>query len=299
MKRVLHTISYAGIWRGQVRLTLEESLEKAARLGYDGVEIVAKRPHASVLDYGPKEREALRARLERLHLDATCIAGYTDFTLGTERPDIPLREMQIFYVGELARLAHDLGGKIVRVFTGYLRSEVSFVTQWDWIATSLRECADRAAPYGVTLAIQNHHDIACAAADLADLIREIDRPNVRAAYDAWSPTLQGLDIAKETEIIAPYVVYTTTADYLLRPQFTYRPALTHYEPQMARTVAVPMGEGIIDYATFFSTLWRHGYDGPVAYEMCSELRGGGSEANVDACARQFLTYMAKLKADTV
>ncbi len=52
-----------------------------------------------------------------------------------------------------------------------------------------------------------------------------------------------------------------------------------------------MGEGIIDYKTFFAVLQRHGYDGCVAYEMCSELTGGGSIENLDACARKFLTYM--------
>ncbi|HZP84763.1 MAG TPA: sugar phosphate isomerase/epimerase family protein [Chthonomonadaceae bacterium] len=291
MKRILHTVSYAGVWRGQARLTLEQAFDKAAQLGYDGVMIVGKRPHASALDTGPKEREALRAQLDRLHLECACIAGYTDFTAGADRPDIPLREMQTAYVTEMAKLAHDLGGKFVRIFTGYARPEVPFATQWDWIVNALRECADRAAPYGVTLAVQNHHDIACTAADMADLLREVDRPNVGAAYDAWAPTLQGLDIEAETERIAGHVVYTTVADYQWRKRFVYQPALVNYQEQMDRTVAVPMGEGIIDYRRFFATLKRHGYDGYVAYEMCSELTGGGSLENLDACARQFLRYM--------
>src|SRR5207237_61930 len=139
-----------------------------------------------------------------------------------------------------------------------------FPTQWDWCVNSLRECADRAAEYGVTLAIQNHNDIACTAADLVDLIEEIDRPNCRAAYDAWAPTLQGLDIAAETAKIAPYVVHTTCADYELRPRVVYHNNLSHYERRMDRTIAVPMGEGIIDYPTFFSLLKRSGYDGCVA-----------------------------------
>lgn len=294
MKRILHTVSYAGVWRGQARLTLEQAFDKAAQLGYDGVMIVGKRPHASALDTGPKEREALRAQLERLHLECACIAAYTDFTGGADRPDIPMREMQIAYVTEMAKLAHDLGGKFVRVFTGYARPEVPFPTQWDWIVSALRECGDRAAPYGVTLAVQNHHDIASTAAEMIDLLREVDRPNVGAAYDAWAPTLQGLDIEAETERIAGHVVYTTVADYQWRKRFVYQPALVNYQEQKDRTVAVPMGEGIIDYRRFFATLQRHGYDGYVAYEMCSELTGGGSLENLDACARQFLRYMDTL-----
>jgi sugar phosphate isomerase/epimerase len=294
MKRVLHTVSYAGFWRGQARLTLTETLQKAADLGYQGVEIMAKRPHLSLLDYGPAERESLRALLERLGLECACLAGYTNFTADAEHADIPQREIQILYVTELARLACDLGGRMVRVFTAYEREGVPFPVQWDWCVSALRECADRAAEHGVTIVIQNHNDIACTAADLLDLLEEIGRPNCGAAYDAWAPTLQGLDIAAETERIAPYVAYTTTADYEFRPRVAYRPALSHYERRMDRTIAVPMGEGVIDYPAFFSILKRHGYDGYVAYEMCWELRGGGAVDNLDACARRFLNYIEQI-----
>jgi sugar phosphate isomerase/epimerase len=57
---------------------------------------------------------------------------------------------------------------------------------------------------------------------------------------------------------------------------------------------VPMGEGFIDYRGFFAALREAGYNGTVAYEMCSPLRGGGGEENLDRCARRFLEYMAAL-----
>jgi len=53
-----------------------------------------------------------------------------------------------------------------------------------------------------------------------------------------------------------------------------------------------MGEGFIDYRGFFQALKDIGCDGYVAYEMCSYLRGGGSEQNLDRCAKRFLEYMA-------
>ena len=57
-------------------------------------------------------------------------------------------------------------------------------------------------------------------------------------------------------------------------------------------LAVPMGEGMIDYATFFDTLIEVGYSGTVAYELCSSLRGGGNLDNLDTYARHFKDYMA-------
>lgn len=294
MQRVLHTVSYAGFWRGQHRLSLEETIQRAASLGYDGVEIVGKRPHASILDLDAEALKALKNRLDSAGISCSCIAGYTNFTAGAEHPDIPLREMQIAYVTRLAHIAGELGCSVVRVFTGYKREDTPMATQWQWCVDALRECAALAQPYGVTIAIQNHHDIAVTAAELADMINEIGMSNCRAAFDAWAPTLQGLDIAAETNRIAPLTAYTTVADYQLRPQFAYQPGLVNYERRTDRTLAVRVGEGIIDYPSFFSALRTNGYDGCVAYEMCSELAGGGSLANLDDYARHFLTYIDDL-----
>jgi len=49
--------------------------------------------------------------------------------------------------------------------------------------------------------------------------------------------------------------------------------------------AVPLGEGFMDLAGFMAGLREGGFQGYVAYEMCSPLRGGGSEENLDRTAR--------------
>ena len=115
---ILHSVSYSGSW-GQQFLPLEEFIGKAAALGYDGVMLMAKRPHLSVLDWSPDVKARLRARLEEHGLRMACIAGYTNFTADLEHGDIPHREVQIRHVQELAEMARALDGSLVRVFTGY------------------------------------------------------------------------------------------------------------------------------------------------------------------------------------
>ena len=51
-----------------------------------------------------------------------------------------------------------------------------------------------------------------------------------------------------------------------------------------------MGEGDLDNESFLKGLKAEGYEGTVAYEMCSPLRGGGEQENLDACAKQFLQW---------
>ena len=68
----------------------------------------------------------------------------------------------------------------------------------------------------------------------------------------------------------------------------------NYEPQPPFVQAVPMGEGFIDYRGFFRALEEGGFDGSVAYEMCSPLLGGASMENLDRCAARFLEYMSDI-----
>jgi sugar phosphate isomerase/epimerase len=294
MKTALHSVSYAGIWPGQARLPLDEFLKKAKALEYSAVMLMAKRPHLSVLDFDEAARRKLRDLLKLLNLKVACLAGYTDFCLGAERADIPTREQQILYVRELSRLAHDIDCPLIRVFTGYDSSSAGYEQQWQWCVASLKECARLAAPFGVTIGVQNHHDTAAHWESLLDLLADIDEPNCKAMFDAWAPALHGSDLVAAAKALAPHTVHTTVADYVKRPRYRYQPNLVNYAREADVIRAVPMGDGFIDYRAFFKALIEGGYKGYVAYEMCSPLRGGGSEANLDRCARRFLEYMASV-----
>ena len=290
---LLHSVSYAGFW-GQALLSLDQFIGKAAELGYDGVMLMAKRPHLSVLDYGTRQCHRLRNKLDKHNLRSVCLAGYTNFTADLEHGDIPQREMQIQHVTELARIARDLGGNLVRVFTGYESPSGTYAAQWRLMVESIRECARRASDYGVVIGVQNHHDIAGGYEVMYDLIHEIDEPNCRAMFDAWSPYLQGADLAAAACKMAAVTAHTTIADYQLRPRYRYHPGVVNYTAETPLVQAVPMGQGEIDYRKFLAALEEGGFQGSVAYEMCSPLLTGGSLESLDACARKFLEFMKQV-----
>jgi sugar phosphate isomerase/epimerase len=294
MKTALFSVSYAGLW-GQSRLALPAFVARAKALGYQAVMLMGKRPHASILDLDAARRLELRACLREAGLETACIAAYTSFTTGRECPEVPLLELQVRYVEELARLAADLDCALVRVFTGYELAGHSPGALWERCVEGLRWCADVARPLGVTLGVQNHHDIALQTEALLELLRDIARPNVKLMFDAWSPALRGEDLYQAAKKAAPFTVATTCADYVRLPRYAYAPDCVNYrplEPDLVR--AVPMGEGFIDYPAFLRGLREGGFDGWVNYEMCSPLRGGGDEKNLDAAARHFLDYLRRL-----
>jgi sugar phosphate isomerase/epimerase len=298
VKTCLHSVSYTGIWRGQATLTVDEFLLKAKELGFDGVMLGAKRPHVSLLDYDDAARQKLRARIKELGLELVCLAGYTDFTAGIDKPGVPNVEIQAIYVGELARLARDLGTSMVRIYTGYERPDIPFDKQYAMVIEGLQQAGKLAAKYGITLAIQNHHDIALHHDAMKWLLDEVNLPNVKAAFDCWSPTLEGLspeEIKKGVHSMKPYIVHTTTADYAELPRFRYNSNQTNYIALESQMRAVEMGKGFLDYKSFINALKEIGYQGYIAYEMCEVLEGGGSVENLDKAAKAFLEYVKQFR----
>jgi sugar phosphate isomerase/epimerase len=256
--------------------------------------LVAKRPHVSPHDYDKAARARLKAKIDSLGLTLVGLAGYTDFTSGIDKPGIPNAEIQATWVGEIAELANDLGTNMVRIFTGYERPDVAYDKQYAEVVAGLKMAGKLAANYDVTLAVQNHHDIALHHDAMHWLLKEVNMPNVLAGWDAWSPTLEGLTPDELRESIfkmKPFIVNTIAADYVTHPRYSYVNNLTNYNAEQAVMRAVPMGEGIIDYKTWFKTLKEIGYQGWVVYEMCEVLDGGGSIENLDKTAKIFLDYM--------
>jgi sugar phosphate isomerase/epimerase len=110
-------------------------------------------------------------------------------------------------------------------------------------------------------------------------------------FDPWSIALQGEDLCAAAKRLAPRMVQTTIADYVRLKRFAYQPGLVNYRALDAMVRAVPPGEGFLDLPGFFRGLREGGFDGYVAYEMCSPLRGGGSEQNLDTTARTGLAHI--------
>jgi sugar phosphate isomerase/epimerase len=292
MTPALFSISYAGFW-GQSTLGLTDFIRHAGALGYSSVMIAGKRPHLSPLDASPDFLRPIQEALAAAKVRCAVVAAYTN--LAQPSPvggEVPFIEFQIAYVESLARIAAQLGATVVRIFTAYEIDGQDPQAQWTRVVTAIREMSDRAAAHGVTIAIQNHHDVALHSEALIELLSDIDRPNCKLGFDAWSPALRGESLYDVARLAAPHTIITTNADYVRVPRYRHRPELVNYERQPVDWVrAVPFGTGFIDYPAFFKGLRDGGFDGTAVFEMCSPLRGGGSRQNLDACAATYLTWM--------
>ena len=165
------------------------------------------------------------------------------------------------------------------------------------IEKAVQDACAVAAKYGVNIGLQNHHDIGVSVETYTEFLDEVDRPNCKAMFDAWSIAQHdGVDLYESAKVMAPRMVQTTVADYVRNPRYRHVTGLTTYERVHDIVRAVPVGEGFIDYGSFLRGLRDGGFEGYVSFEMCSPVRGGGSLENLDRAAKSALAEIKRLAA---
>ena len=294
MKLALHSVSYSGTWGGQTKLPLRDFIRKAAELGYEGVEFAAKRPHASPLDLDKRARTLLRKHVEDAGMEVCALGSYHDWAGGWDHRDMAHVEKELTYFVAVAKLASDLGAPVVRTYTGFSDDRIPYRQQWEQVVAGLKEACRRAADYGVTVGIQNHSCIASHPTSLLDMIAEIGEPNARVVLDAPMIVDHGEPIRETVLKYKGLMVHTHVTDFIRRVKYRYVPQTVTYEENGLEMVGVVPGDGKTDFREFVSAMKEIGYEGWLAYEMCSPLVGGGSEENLDRNAKKCLDYFTGL-----
>ena len=74
MKLSFHSFAYSSMFSHIPSYTLEETIKRIARIGYDGIEIGATRPHAWPPDLDAAERERINEILAKNNLEVAAIS---------------------------------------------------------------------------------------------------------------------------------------------------------------------------------------------------------------------------------
>jgi sugar phosphate isomerase/epimerase len=306
MKVGLYTVSFSGAWYHGPGLRLNEILELAKAMGYDGVEIGAKRPHANPMDLDAKARETLRARMAKLKLDIPAVAGYSSFS----SPIVEQRENELLVAREQIKLARDLGAPMVRVFAAWrgvtMREgsasyditrrhwpqgpDVTFLEQWNWCKECLKELADFAGEMGVALALQNHEPLVRDYLDVLDMVREVSSPALKVCLDC--PLLAQQDTA--------YVTDAVRATGALQVHSHFGGEFDEVNGEAVQRSIRFSRRPTFNYPDFVTALRSIGYAGYLTYEFCHpclsenhELQGLDEVKSQVSLAQR---YMRKLVA---
>ena len=275
MKVGLYSITYLGVWYNGRALTWKEVLDKAKEYGYDGVEFDGKRPHANPMDWDEKTRDEVRNEAEKLGLELPAVASNNDFS----SPVPEHRECQLLMVREQARLAADLGAKVVRLFAAWpgvtfrdgtahyeearqtweqAFQNVPRQIRWRLVRECLKEAAAIGEEFGVVMALQNHSPIIRHWKDCYDLVKEVNSPWLKVC----------LDLPIMTSYEEGWVRQATLTVGDLQVHSHFGGEFCRNDEGKIQLPSFRFGQPAPDYAYFIKLMQEIGYDGYICFEFC-------------------------------
>jgi len=304
MKVGLYSITYLGVWYQGEHLPVKQMISRAKALGYDGIEIDLKRPHGFPLDLDERARAEIRELAESEGIEIPAVAGNNNFA----SPIPEHRENELLMLHEQIRLAHDLGARTLRIFAAWrgitfrdgiatydmieryeksMYPDVTRLEKWHWIRDCIKEAAEWAEEYGITLALQNHIPVIENYEDMLAMVNEVGSDYVQCCLDCPCEPCQD-------------------DDYMIRAvQATGdKQVLSHFNGEWARDssgevvqVAHRTGYVLPNYPVFIKALKEIGYEGYINYEFCHPALQDHEPAGIEYVDRQAayaVEYMKKL-----
>jgi len=169
------------LWTVFRNLPFEQRLEQVAQAGYHAVELVDEFEHWQAADF---RRAAARRRSLGMTFDATAglSAGIADPTQ---------RGKFLEEVGKMLSVMEKLECRSLIVLSGDTVPGLSRQAQHESCIEGLQRAADLAAPHGVTLLLENIDPeenpkyYLTSSREGFDIVRQLNRPNVRFLYDLY------------------------------------------------------------------------------------------------------------------
>jgi sugar phosphate isomerase/epimerase len=226
---------------------LEAAFQKLAALGFDGVELMTRRP--SLLD-APRVC-ALLAKY-RLQLTGLCSGHiFGEEGLGLVRPDLTINPEAITRLKEFVDAAAAFGPTTM-VNIGRSRGvgdPANLEGTLETAAVAIRELADYAQPKGIRLILEpisrDEVNFVHSTQDGVDLVKRVDRPNFGLMVDTYHMVREDADMLQSFYTAAPYIWHVHISDSNRR---------------------LP-GSGEIDYQDVVRALEENGYAGFVSLEI--------------------------------
>ncbi len=185
--RIRMAVSTYSYWHFKTeKYPVEKVIEDAARLGFDGVEVLHRQMAEESVAYLNKLKRAAFLN----GLDLTMLSIHQDFV----SPDVAERQKAINHTKHCINLAQQMGIPCIRLNSGRWKTIKSFddlmkakgnepplpgYTKEDaikWVVDSIERCLPEAEKAGVMLALENHWGLTTYPDDLLSIYKSIQSP---------------------------------------------------------------------------------------------------------------------------
>jgi L-ribulose-5-phosphate 3-epimerase len=215
-------VSTYSFWRFKdgLKLPIETCLDEAARMGFDGVEILHMQMEGEENGY----LQNLKRRALINGLDLCCMSAHQGFVT----PDEARRQKGVDDTIRYIEIAYKLGIPIIRINTGRWGTSGSFddlmakrgiesplpgYTEDDgfkWTIDSIEKCLPKAQECGVILGLENHWGMARTPEGIFRILKEVNSPWLRVILDTGNFLEDPYD---KIDACAPQAVYMHAKTY--------------------------------------------------------------------------------------
>ena len=246
-----------------MQYSIEETIQRIAALGYQGIELLADVPHAWPAGLLPERREAIRAALEAHCLTISNINAFMMNAVGDPRqpywhpgwtdPDPHYRAIRREHTKRSLQLASDLGAPHITTEPGGL---VAPEQTWDEAADlfyeELMPCVELAEQLGVGLLIEPEPEL---------LIERFDQ------YLEFAARVDSAAVGLNFDIGHAYCVNEDPQDWV--PKLAEQTVHYHLEDIASSRVHAHLipGHGAIDFDATLRAIASTGYSGWLTVEL--------------------------------
>jgi sugar phosphate isomerase/epimerase len=215
-------VSTYSFWRfkDDSKLSIERCIDEAARMGFDGVEILH-------IQMEGEDNGYLQRLKQRAFINGLSLCGFSTHQ-GFVSPDPQARQKNIEHTIHTIELAYALGIPTMRVNTGRWGTSKDFdelmanrgieptlpgFTDEDgfkWVIDSFEKCIPAAEKCGVTLGLENHWGLGRTPEGVLRIVDAIDSPWLRCTLDTGNFLEDPYD---KLEMMAPKTAFVQAKTY--------------------------------------------------------------------------------------
>jgi sugar phosphate isomerase/epimerase len=241
-----------------VEFSIFEALERIAKLGFRGVEIMCDRPHLYPPDFDTDELARLKGLLNQHGLTVTNLNSFTLYAVGDTylpswiEPEVERREIRIKHTLDSLRLADFLGSKNISVPPGGPLGGISREEAMSLFHQGLENVAPLAEELGILILVEPEPDLLMEnTREFKDFIKDVRSSHIGLNFDIGHFFCAGEDPRAAFEELFEWIGHVHLEDI---------------GPDRVHKHLIP-GLGAVQFLEIFQTMIKLGYTGDISLEL--------------------------------
>ncbi|UCD83162.1 MAG: sugar phosphate isomerase/epimerase [Desulfobacterales bacterium] len=240
------------------KFSLTEAIEKIARIGFKGAEILGDRPHLYPPDVDQVQIEHLNAVIVRNKIKVTNLNSFTLFAVGDTylpswiEPDKDRREIRIRHTLDSLKIAKQIGCPNISIPPGGPLDGLARQEAMHLFHHGLEQVVSLAEELGVMILVEPEPDLMIeTTAQFKDFIKDVPSKSIGLNFDIGHFFCVGEDPRRAFEELFQWVGHVHLEDIA--------PSREHNH--------LIAGRGAVEFKEVFTSMVQLGYTGDISLEL--------------------------------